>query len=126
MPYFQDVKVIAIPAAGIGRYTLPVTAPLDNLTIWAVGKQPVALGGITAQPKLNNINYGGSTVFPTTAPVNGSVFVANNPVDGRRIIPMNRPQSGSTGSSVFVFTVDFTAVGAEEVVVYAVADQLTG
>lgn len=121
MPYFQDSKKIVIPGGQTATYTLPVTAPLDNLTVWVVGVQPT--NGITAQPKLNGTNLGGSTVFPNTARIAGTVFLANDPAVGRRIIPMNK----SPDVHEFKVTVDFTAgAAAEEVTVYAAANQLTG
>ena len=125
MTFFQDAKTLTIPALGSVDYELPALAPLDNLTVWAIGPQPT--NAITAQATIgdgpvNTVAFGGAVVIPNSGAVNEIVFLGNDPTDGRRLIPQN---TGPSLRRPFTFKVNFAAGAVEErVTVYATANEL--
>jgi hypothetical protein len=126
--FLQEEKVQIV--AGTGRFTLKNNVALDNLTIWVVGREPAA--DITAQPQVNEDNFGGSaTVTAAGGRARDVVFTANNPTDGRRLIPVNRglgkkPLSPAGAQvSDFVFSLLLTSASDQDVDVYAVAEELS-
>ncbi len=129
MGFFLQEERVQIDS-GSGRFTLKNNVALDNLTIWVVGHTPAA--DITAQPQVNGDNFGGSaTVTAAGGRARDVVFTANNPTDGRRLIPPNRgigkkpltPVSGQVSS--FEFSLLLTSASDQPVDVYAVAEELS-
>jgi hypothetical protein len=128
--FFLQEEAVQI-TGGSGRFTLKSNVSLDNLTIWVVGLAPDT-NDVTAQPQINGVNFGGSTVVAAAAGrARSVVFLANNPTDGRRIIPPNRGPGKkpltpvSAQVSPFEFSVLLTSLTDQRVDVYAVAEELS-
>jgi hypothetical protein len=128
--FLQEEKVQI--QAGTGLFTLKSNVALDNLTIWIVGlAAPVA--NITAQPQINGDSFGASSsILAASGPPRDIVFLANNPTDGRRLIPPNRGPgkkpltSGGAQVSPFEFSVLLSSASDQPVDVYATANELSG